>query len=116
MSDTRPKATDVDAYIAMQPEAIRERLIQLRSLVKEMAPDAKEVISYAIPAYLLGAYPVIYFAAYDKHVGIYPLPKPLPEGLEPYVAGKGTLRFANDKPLPVELIREAIRARLMGAP
>lgn len=112
MQGSRKKAETVDEYIALYPEETQEKLQQIRELVKECAPEAEESISYAIPAYKINKKALIYYAGYSKHIGMYPLPKVLPKELEPNVAGKGTLQFPNNKPLPIDLIKKAIENRL----
>ncbi len=116
MSTSRNVADNVDDYIALYPAEVQERLIQLRNLVREIAPDAQESISYAIPAYKLKGKPLIYFAGYAKHTGVYPLPEsPSPEleaEMAPFVTGKGTLQFPHNQPLPLDLIDRVISSRL----
>lgn len=109
-------AATVDDYIAASVELSRDRQQEIRALIREIAPDAQESISYAIPAYKVSGKPLIYFAAYAKHIGIYPLPEdPSPAlhaEMAPYVAGKGTLQFPHDKPLPLDLIGRVVASRL----
>ena len=98
----------VDEYIYNFPIEIKERLIQIRSIVKEAAPDAVEGISYGMPAYKLAKKPLVYFAGYDRHIGFYATPtghKEFAEELSEYKQGKGSVQFPNDKPLPVDLIK-----------
>lgn len=98
----------VDEYIQAQPKLQQQYLEQIRAIAREIIPDGDEVISYQIPTFKLEGKPVVYFSAYEHHVSLYPLPHPLPSELEPFVHGKGTLRFALDQPLPETLIRLAI--------
>lgn len=108
-------ADSVDDYIAQYSDDVRERLVQIRSLIREIAPDAQESISYAIPAFKLSGKPLIYFAGYARHIGLYPLPEhPTPEleaDMAAYVAGKGTLQFPHREPLPLDLIRRVVENR-----
>ena len=54
----------------------------------------------------------MHFAGWAKHVSLYPIPEPeeteaghaLAAELEPYLAGKGTLKFHLNKPIPYDLI------------
>lgn len=113
---SRSVAETVDDYIAAFPADVQDRLKQIRQVISELAPAAVESISYAIPAYKLNGKPLIYFAGYARHVGLYPLPvDPSPElreAIEPFVAGKGTLQFAHREPLPLDLIREVVENRM----
>lgn len=112
MSSNNSHASSVVEYIAGFEGEVRHRLETLRALVREVAPDARERISYGMPTYSLGG-TLLHFAAYRTHIGIYPTPgtiEQMPE-LTRYVAGKGTLRFPLDEPLPLELIRRVVEQR-----
>jgi uncharacterized protein YdhG (YjbR/CyaY superfamily) len=57
---------------------------------------------------------LVYFAAYKKHIGLYPAPTGVAEFQEAvsvYGAGKGTLRFLLDKPIPFDVIRKIVQFR-----
>jgi uncharacterized protein YdhG (YjbR/CyaY superfamily) len=69
-----------------------------------------------MPTFTLGGSYLIYFAAYRKHIGMYPAPlgdADLADELLPYAAGKGTLRFPLDKPIPFDLISKVVKSRAM---
>jgi len=78
-------------------------------------PEAKEVISYQIPAFKLnGKYP-IYFGGWKNNVSLYPVPagdNAFKKAIAPYVAGKGTIKFPLGKPVPHDLIREIAQASI----
>ncbi|QIK68828.1 DUF1801 domain-containing protein [Erysipelothrix sp. HDW6C] len=99
---------EVDKYIAGFDPEVQERLQIVRQTIREVVPDAEEVISYGMPAYKLGKV-LVYFAAGKHHIGFYPTPSAILE-FEPELQGlkysKGAVQFANDKPLPLELIRK----------
>jgi len=104
----------VDEYIAEFPEQAQYRMQQLRKIIQRTFPTAIEDISYKMPAYRLqpGKRPVVFFSAFEKHIGLYAVLTPndskLYKQIEPYNTGKGTLRFDNDKPLPVVLIEQVL--------
>lgn len=104
----------VDEYIAQFPLETQERLKMLRKIIRRTFPTAIEDISYKMPAYRLspGKRAVVFFSAFEKHIGIYAVLTPddskLYKQIEPYNTGKGTLRFDNDKPLPVALIEQVL--------
>ena len=116
MSPARPRAANVDEYIGQFPESTRMKLEQIRGLIRTAMPNAEEVISYAIPAYRLNGRPVVYFAGYEKHVSLYPLPhdasKEFNDALKPHIAGRGTARFYLDQPLPLDLIKQFIEYKV----
>ena len=66
--------TSMDEYIAACPEETHERLEAIREVVKKLAPDAKEKISYQIAAFELNGKNLIHFAGWKKHVSLYPVP------------------------------------------
>ena len=65
---------NVDEYLSHQSNKIRTLLESLRTLIKTTCPDAVESISYGMPAYKFNKKPLIYFAGYDHHIGIYATP------------------------------------------
>lgn len=106
---------DVSNYIASAPRESQEKLAELRRLIRKVAPEASEKISYGMPGYKINGKPLIYFAGYKDHIGIYPTADKLPaelKELEKFRTGKGTLWFPIDKDLPLDLIRKMIKFRL----
>jgi uncharacterized protein YdhG (YjbR/CyaY superfamily) len=105
----------VDDYIRDFPPEVQHVLTQLRQLIREVAPDAEESISYHIPTYKIGKKPLVYFAGYQRHVSLYPFTDrsvaPLPR-LAPYKSGRGTLKFPLDTPIPLALVKQFVRMRL----
>lgn len=105
----------VDEYLANFSGETRKRLDVIRSLCHEIAPETNEKISYGIPTMTLDDKFWVYFAGYENHISLYPLPHNpdpnLKKEIEPYEAGKGTLKFANNKPLPLGLIKQVIKVK-----
>ncbi len=66
--------TTVDEYMLHQSTTIRPQLETIRSLIKKLCPDAVESISYGMPAYKFRKKPLIYFAAFSHHIGLYATP------------------------------------------
>jgi uncharacterized protein YdhG (YjbR/CyaY superfamily) len=65
------KTKDVDEYISRFPIEDQELLEQVRTAIRETAPEAEEVISYMMPGYKLkGA--LVWFAGFKNHIGFYP--------------------------------------------
>ena len=105
---TTPKPKDIDEYIAGFPLDTQKILEKIRATIKKLVPDAEETISYGIPVFNLNGTYLIYFAAYKKHIGFYPVPGSIDvvdkEFTSYKTSGKGTLKFPLDKPIPFELI------------
>ncbi len=105
---------NVDDYIALQPENIREKLEKLRQTITTAAPAATEVISYGMPAYKLNGM-LVYFAAHKQHIGFYPMPSAIlafKTELTNYVTAKATVQFPYDKPIPYGLVKKIIQLRV----
>ncbi len=105
----------VDEYIGSFPPDVQTVLEHVRAAIRGAAPGTEERISYGIPAFTLDDRYVVYFSGWKRHVAVYPIPAADPElerDIAPYRAGKGTLRFPLDRPMPLELIGR-IAARLV---
>lgn len=103
--------TTVDDYISSFPEEIQIILKQLRQIILEEAQDVKESISYGMPAYKTHGKPLVYFAAFKKHIGFYATPnthEAFASKLHDYKQGKGSVQFPLGKPIPYQLIREMV--------
>jgi uncharacterized protein YdhG (YjbR/CyaY superfamily) len=114
MNTARTKPKDIDEYIARFPKNVRDILKDIRMVIRKAAPDASEKISYQIPTFTLQGSYLIYFAAYKKHIGLYPAPRGVKEftkELTAYEGGKGTVRFPIDKPIPFGLIQRIVKFR-----
>ncbi len=114
LAKSKKEVKTIDDYIAGYPESVAVKLRTIRAIVKKMAPEAQEVISYHMPAFKLNGI-LIYFAVYAHHIGLYPYPatqEAFQKELSKYKTGKGSIQFSLDKPLPVPLIRGIIKYRL----
>jgi uncharacterized protein YdhG (YjbR/CyaY superfamily) len=114
MIASKPK--DIDEYIGRFPPDIQEILQQIRVTIKKVVPEAEEAISYGIPTFNLNGTYLIYFAAYKKHIGFYPVPKELEELGEEFASyktsGKGTIQFPLNKPMPMDLIIKLVKFKV----
>jgi uncharacterized protein YdhG (YjbR/CyaY superfamily) len=108
-----PEAANIDAYIAASPLAAQPALRRIREIARAAAPDAKEAISYRMPA-LRGRGILVYFAAFKTHIGLFPPVRGDPRldrDLARYRGPKGNLRFPLDEPMPYDLIERILRLR-----
>ena len=115
MTDDKVVFTSVDQYIGTFPEEVQKTLEEIRNTIKAIVPDAKEKISYQIPCFELNGRNLIHFAGWNRHISMYPVPtgdEAFEKKIARYVAGKGTLKFSLDEPIPLELIGEVVRFRL----
>jgi uncharacterized protein YdhG (YjbR/CyaY superfamily) len=114
-SKPKAKTKTIDDYMAPFPEEVRGRLQLIRMKVRELAPGAKETISYGIPTFKLNDTYLVYFGGWKDYISMYPLPEGNPEfdaAIEPYKAAKATVRFPHKQPLPLPLIETIVRLSL----
>ncbi len=104
----------VDEYISGFPENVRIVLEKLRQVIRDSAPEAKETISYGMPAFKLNGN-LVYFAAWKNHIGFYGTPSVVAafmEELAPYELSKGAIKFPLDKPVPYALVKKIVKFRV----
>ena len=110
----RKPASTADYLAALDPEK-RAALEDLRAIIQAAAPEARECISYQLPAFRQGRILVCYGAA-AKHCALYPMSavwvREHASELAGYSTSKGTIRFQPDKPLPKALVEDLVRTRL----
>lgn len=110
----QPVPNTIDEYIARFPAHIQAILEQIRATIRAAAPDAKEVISYQMPAFHQEGN-LVYFAAWKEHIGLYP-PLSAEAECKPEVAiyegPKGNLQFPLDQPIPYDLITKIVKFRV----
>jgi len=109
----RDKPINVDTYIASFPIETRVLLAELRTSIKEVAPNAVEVISYQMPAFKLKKI-LVHFAGYKNHIGFYPGVSGI-EAFKNEISGykwaKGSVQFPLNQPLPLDLITRMVDFR-----
>jgi uncharacterized protein YdhG (YjbR/CyaY superfamily) len=107
----------VEEYLATLPDDRRAAVETLRRTIRAAAPDAVETIAYSMPAFRShdGQFLVSY-AAYKRHFSLFPASGAavavLGDEIAPFLAGKGTIRFPADRPIPVELVTKVVAIRL----
>lgn len=104
----------VDEYIAGFPRSVQVTLKKIRLTIRKAAPDAVETIKYQIPTFTLQGN-LVSFAAYENHIGIYPVPKGterFQKQVAVYKSAKSTVRLPLDKPVPYELISSLVKFRV----
>jgi uncharacterized protein YdhG (YjbR/CyaY superfamily) len=108
--------TTVDEYLATLPDDRRTVMEELRRTINAAAPDATEVISYKMPALRSNGRFLVSYDAFKRHYSLFPssdaVVAQLGGEIEPYLAGKGTIRFPADQPLPLDLIRRIVEIRV----
>lgn len=106
----------IDEYQSGFPAEVQERMQQIREMIKAVAPEAEEVISYQIPAFKIGKQFLVYYSAYTKHIS---LSSPWSnaflaafEGpLKDLKVSRSAIQFPHDQPLPSALIKRMVKFR-----
>lgn len=107
------KTASIDQYIAACSPAVRPILKKLRATIRRAAPDAEEIISYRMPAFRLHGI-LVYFAAFQNHIGLYPPVKgdaTLEAAVAEYAGPKRNLKFPLNQPIPYALVARIVKFR-----
>jgi uncharacterized protein YdhG (YjbR/CyaY superfamily) len=106
----------VDEYLAALPEDRRAVVQALRDTIRAAAPEAIELISYQMPAFKTHGQFLVSYAAFKKHYSLFPASEAvvdaLGEELAPYLAGKGTIRFPANAPIPLATVAKIVKVRV----
>jgi uncharacterized protein YdhG (YjbR/CyaY superfamily) len=105
---------DIDSYIAQFPIDLQAVLQKVRATIRRAAPDAKELISYQMPAFKQHGI-LVYFAGWKHHIGLYPPisgDTALETAVARYAGPKGNLQFPLDEPIPYRLIERIVKHRV----
>jgi uncharacterized protein YdhG (YjbR/CyaY superfamily) len=102
----KKKPTTVDEYIEQLPENAQAKIQEFRSILKSVAPEAKEGLKWGKPVFesvtILFAY-----SAHKSHLSFIPTGpamKPFKNELSEYDTKQDSVQFSYDKPLPKNLI------------
>lgn len=109
-----PRPKDIDGYISQFPDDVQAVLQEVRATISRAAPNAEETISYQMPAFRQQGI-LVYFAAWKKHVGLYPPitgDKAIEKAVARYAGPKGNLQFPLDEPMPLDLIERIVKLRV----
>ncbi|WP_336962445.1 iron chaperone [Chryseobacterium contaminans] len=108
---------NIDDYILLFPINVQEKLLELRKVLHSQIPDLEEYIGYQMPAFKYKGKPLVYFAAYKKHIGFYPGA----EGIKNfetdfaernYKFSKGAVQFPIDEDIPLDLINKIVSFKI----
>ena len=109
-------ARNVVAYIENAPMEVRPRLREMRTAIREAAPDSVETISYGMPFYSFKGETgfqarLCYFGFQKKKIVFYTRPAFLEGHMDEakkFLSTKSALHFPLDKPIPTQLIRKLV--------
>lgn len=116
MAEKVDAVAQIDAYIAGLEPPFAAAITHLRNVVRAAAPEAEEVITYAMPGIALHG-PLVSYFAFRKHCSFFPMGHAVFVGMAdeiaPWRTSKGTLQFPPDALPPDALIMRMVEARLV---
>ena len=112
----RPAEPAVDEHLARLPDDRRAAMALLRATIRAAAPDATEVITYNMPGFKAHGSFLVSYDAFKRHYSLFPASEgvvnELGDEIRPYLAGRGTIRFPANAPIPVDLVTRVVKIRL----
>ena len=113
-SNPKLHAKTFDGFLrALSPEK-RVALEKLRKTIHSTVPNAKECISYGVPAFQLNGKFLVGLGAGADHCSFYPgsVLDDFRDDLKRYDTSRGTIRFQPKRSLPATLVKKLLRARI----
>ena len=108
--------TEVEEYLAAVPEPSRSALENLRQTIRDVVPDATEAISYKVPTFKYQDRPLVAYGATETGCTFYVMSTDVFNAhrseVKEYKTGKGSIRFQPDNPIPVDLVKRIVKARI----
>lgn len=105
----------IDDYIDFQNIELRKPLIEIRTFIKSIIPEAEECISYQIPSFKYHGM-LVGFGSRKNGISFYFMNANLftifKNELDGYRGTKSALHLEIDKPLPIELLSKLIKYRI----
>jgi len=113
-----PKRASVDDFFAQLGEVQRPHLEALRSLGREVDPEAREVLKCNLPTYVRGENTNLWMLQnFTRHCSVrfspefFATQKAVVETAG-YESGAGFIKLPYNRELPVELVRSLLQARV----
>ena len=106
----------VEAYLAALPDDKRAVMDHLRGIIRAVAPEATEQISYGMPAFKTHGRFLVSYAAFKRHFSLFPASQAVIDALgdeiTPFHTSKGTIQFTVERPLGADVVTRLIKVRL----
>ena len=108
--------TTVDDYIDRLPPRARDRVAELRALVRSTAPELDEEMKWGSPAYVHpDGVVMLVLSGHKEHANVVFTPstrESFSTELTDFTTGKGSVKLPHDEDVPVDLLTRMIRHRI----
>jgi uncharacterized protein YdhG (YjbR/CyaY superfamily) len=109
------QVAEVEAWFDHLPPDQREELLALRARIRELVPEATEKIAYRVPTFVLDG-PLVALNASKSGLSLITMRPGLLTAMRGALGGVSwsgsTLRFHPGKPLPDDVVRVVVEARV----
>lgn len=104
----------IDDYLTQLSGAEKQIVTHIYQIVRQMVPSATEELSYAMPAFKYKGKGLVAIMANKDFLSLYPFSAidKLGLGFSNYECTTGSIHFSGEKPIPDELLRDIIAARI----
>ena len=113
-AEQTPRTTD--DLLAALPEPQQSTLRVVRAHLRTVLPDADEGMKYKMPTFIVNGVGVASYDGFKRHCSYFPHSGNVVAAAGPVKggtpAGKGTLQFPVDAPLPLATVRKLVKVRL----
>lgn len=108
------KPANVDEYINAAPPPAQDKLREIRSILKKVAPNATELLKWGSPVFMENRI-LFSYSAHKTHINFMPTGpamEPFTEELSEFITGKDTIQLPYNRPLPGLLIQKIAEYRI----
>jgi uncharacterized protein YdhG (YjbR/CyaY superfamily) len=105
---------EVDTYFSKVAQPQLAELARIRSLIRQVVPQATEAMSYGMPGFKYKGKYLIAYAPFHHHLSVFPGSEAIEAAkdiLEPFKTSKGTVQFTLEQPLPDEVVKRLVELR-----
>lgn len=112
-----PEIRNFDQYVATIPSTHRDALQELRNLILKSTDQVEEYISTGVPAFKYNGRYLVSLGAAKSHISLYVMQgtalEAMQKKLKGYDVSNKVIRFTPGKKLPIRIIKEVIKKRIM---
>ncbi|WP_263729393.1 iron chaperone [Cellulomonas sp. SG140] len=106
---------EVDAYLSTVDGADHDALERVIAIAREVVPEAREGVSYAMPALLYRDKGLIATVRTKKFLSLYPYSGAVVASVRDALSGfdttSGSIHYSAQHPLPEDVVRRIVQAR-----